>query len=772
MTRTVRCGARFLVAREGMSHSRAVPQALELWGGIEATVNRVGESYVDQLATSGHATRPDDLQRLAQLGLRTVRYPVLWERTAPRPDEAPDWRWADERLGMLRDLGIVPIVGFVHHGSGPRHTDLLDPGFASGVAAFAAAFAERYPWITHYTPVNEPLTTARFSALYGVWYPHRQDETSFVRALVHQLHAVVDAMRAIRRVNPDAVLVQTEDIGSASSTSRLAYQAEHENHRRWLTFDLLCGRVDHQHPLWERLRACGFSDEDAAAFSGEPCPPDILGINYYVTSDRYLDHRLAHYPSRLEGGNDRDRYVDVEAVRACAAGIAGHARVLEATWERYERPLAITECHLGCTREEQLRWLHEAWVAARTVRMTGVDVRAVTVWSLFGASDWDSLVTRQDGHYEPGAFDTRAPAPRPTAVAEATRLLAATGDFSHPVLDVPGWWRRDERLTYSAPGDLYTPWQPTRVTHIAERGQWAWQAAPLLITGATGTLGGACARLCASRGLPHRLLSRRDMDIADPMAVARTLEEIGPWAVINTAGYVRVDDAEDDEARCARENTDGPGVLAAACARLGIPLVTFSSDLVFDGRAARPYVESDGPAPLNAYGRSKAEGERIVLATHPQALIVRTSAFFGPWDAHNFLTLALEALAAGRPLVAADDQVVSPTYVPDLVHATLDLLIDGAVGVWHLANRDAVTWAGFARQAAQLAGLPVDLVQGRSTSSLELRAARPRFSALASERGWIMPTLADAVERFLHHRERVLERTASVAAQPQERGGM
>ena len=202
-----------------MSDHRALPPDLELWGGIEATVNRVGDAYVDQLAISGHSIRPDDLRRLAQIGLRTVRYPVLWERTAPDRDGAPDWSWADERLGMLRDLGITPIVGFVHHGSGPRHTNLLDPGFAAGVAAFAAAFAERYPWITHYTPVNEPLTTARFSGLYGVWYPHRRDESSFVRALVHQLRAVVDSMRAVRRINPHAVLVQTEDIGSASSTS-------------------------------------------------------------------------------------------------------------------------------------------------------------------------------------------------------------------------------------------------------------------------------------------------------------------------------------------------------------------------------------------------------------------------------------------------------------------------------------------------------------------------------------------------------------------------
>jgi dTDP-4-dehydrorhamnose reductase len=91
-------------------------------------------------------------------------------------------------------------------------------------------------------------------------------------------------------------------------------------------------------------------------------------------------------------------------------------------------------------------------------------------------------------------------------------------------------------------------------------------------------------------------------------------------------------------------------------------------------------------------------------------------------------------------------------------------MTDGAVGLWHLANRDAVTWADFARQAANLAGLPANLIEGRSTASLAQRAARPRFSALASERGWIMPPLANAVERFLEQREQMLERPA--AGQP------
>src|SRR5688572_22698329 len=94
----------------------------ELWGGVECTVNRVGEQYLDQLERNGHAWRISDLDLFAELGVRALRYPVIWERTAPDENGQANWSWADERLSRLRQLGITPIVGLVHHGSGPRHT--------------------------------------------------------------------------------------------------------------------------------------------------------------------------------------------------------------------------------------------------------------------------------------------------------------------------------------------------------------------------------------------------------------------------------------------------------------------------------------------------------------------------------------------------------------------------------------------------------------------------------------------------------------------------
>ena len=112
---------------------------LELWGGVECTVNRVGLSYLDQLERSGHASRLDDLDLFRGLGLQTMRYPILWERIQPDGADSFDWTWSDERMGRLRELGIRPIVGLLHHGSGPSWTDLLDPDFPAKFAAFARA---------------------------------------------------------------------------------------------------------------------------------------------------------------------------------------------------------------------------------------------------------------------------------------------------------------------------------------------------------------------------------------------------------------------------------------------------------------------------------------------------------------------------------------------------------------------------------------------------------------------------------------------------------
>jgi dTDP-4-dehydrorhamnose reductase len=720
------------------------PRSPELWAGVECTVNRVGDSYSDQLERSGHALRIKDLERLAELGVRRLRYPILWERTAPEDPDKPDWSWSDERMSEFQRLGLTPIVGLVHHGSGPRYTNLLDPEFPEKLAQYAASVAQRYPWFTDYTPVNEPLTTARFSCLYGYWYPHKREPLSFAKALLAECRGTILSMRAIREVNPAARLIQTEDLGKTFSTPTLAYQAEFENERRWLTFDLLCGRLVPHSPMWEYFRELGIEAGELQWFLDNQTTPGLLGINRYITSERFLDERTTRYPAEFQGGNNRHFYADVEAVRVCATGVTGPKEVLRETWERYRLPLAVTEVHLGCTREEQLRWFKEVWDATVDLRSEQVDVQAVTAWSSFGAFDWNSLLTCDSGYYEPGVFDLRAPAPRPTALATMIRTLASGKEFDHPVLDTPGWWHRLERLCYQ-PVSHYREQSVSPSSRSLMRTGGASRC--LLITGATGTLGQAFARMCTQRGLAYQLLRREELDIADRDSVLNALDRYEPWAIINAAGYVRVDDAEADAERCMRENVAGPVCLAKECERHQLPLVTFSSDLVFDGLKNAHYVESDGCSPLNVYGRSKAEAEQRVLEEFSKALVIRTSAFFGPWDRYNFVYSVLDTLAKGRQFVAANDITVSPTYVPDLINAVLDLLIDGEHGIWHLANSGAVTWSEIAQQVAAKGGYEVGRVQPRPSRVLGFVAPRPSFTALSSERGTFMAPFEDSLDR-------------------------
>lgn len=515
---------------------------LELWGGVEPTVNRVGDRFFDQMARNGHAgpRGEADLERFADLGLRALRYPVLWERFAPEERTVRDWSWADRRLWRLLELGVRPIVGLVHHGSGPRRTHLLDPGFAEGLADYAGQVAARFPWVAEWTPVNEPLTTARFAALYGHWYPHARDDRSCVAALLIQCRAVILAMRAIRAVNPAARLVQTEDLGRTHSTGPLAEQAAFENARRWLTWDLLEGRVDREHALWDFLRGPGGAAEaDLWWFVENATPPDVLGVNHYVTSERFLDHDWEHYPGWAHSGDARGRrYADVAAVRVLTGGAAGPGRLLREAWARYGRPLAVTEAHVACSREEQMRWVLEIWRDAVALReREGADIRAVTLWSLLGTYDWCHLLTREAGDYEPGVFDLRvAPGeqPRATGLARLARELAETGDSVHPALDgIPGWWRRPTRFDHDAVTACQELGPVVRPAEEAAAGMGAGR--PLLFVVAGEGDGAALAtdfwEACRVRAIPCRCVVGDEAE-----GGALDGEEATPWVVVRLTG--------------------------------------------------------------------------------------------------------------------------------------------------------------------------------------------------------------------------------------------
>jgi len=717
---------------------------LEVWAGVEGTVNRVGDRYFNQLARNGHDRRVSDLDLFAGIGIRAIRYPVLWERTAPDGLEQADWSWSDERLSRLRELDLRPIVGLVHHGSGPRDTNLLDPAFPERLAAFAAGAARRYPWVDEWTPVNEPLTTARFSALYGHWYPHARDDQSFARALLTQCRAVVLSMRAIREFNPDARLIQTDDLGKTYSTPQLAYQAELENERRWVTWDLLAGQLTPDRPMWAWLRQVGVAEKDLAWFLENSCPPDVVGVNHYLSSERFLDERVELYPAESPGSNGRDQYVDVLAARVLPEGAAGPEALLIEAWERYGLPLAITEAHNGCTREEQLRWLDEVWSGAQRAQNAGVDVRAVTIWSLLGAYDWHTLVTRHEGVYEPGVFDVRSPTPRPTAIAHMVGDLATKGRHDHPTLAVPGWWRRPDRFIYgpSLAGDV--PGGDRALGELPVR-----PARPIVIIGEDSRVVSPLVSSCRERSIPYHVANGGTTLNSDPNAITELLRTLDAWAVVDGCTRGVTKSAHCNSAGCihCREDLQTSAAVAAACSHLGIPLLTISSDLVFDGQRREPYVESTETSPAGACNQLKADRERRSLDTHPSAIVVRTGPLFGCDGQSDPLAQALHTLAAGESLMA-EDEMRSPTYALDFAHAALDLLLDGERGVWHLANAGSASWFDLVQKAAELAEIDPSRLTRRMPESIRASRRQPH-RVLESERGWLLPGLDDALARHV-----------------------
>jgi len=284
---------------------------------------------------------------------------------------------------------------------------------------------------------------------------------------------------------------------------------------------------------------------------------------------------------------------------------------------------------------------------------------------------------------------------------------------------------------------------------------------PLLIIGSGGQLARAFAELCPDA----IILDRSKADLSQPHNLTETLEKYDPAAVINTAAYTQVDNAEAEEGLATAINAQSPAAMAIYCAAKHIPLVHFSTDYVFDGSGDTPWHEDDTPAPLNAYGRSKLAGEDAITHVGGRYLILRTSWLY---DARgkNFLNTILRLAAEREELRIVDDQFGAPTYTPHLANAVLDVL-DVAMelpkfpsGVYHLCNQGYTTWYGFATAIiihARRLGmqLKVRSIIPTPTSEYPVPAKRPHNSRLdcskaLSQFGVSLPTwqegLAECME--------------------------
>jgi len=283
----------------------------------------------------------------------------------------------------------------------------------------------------------------------------------------------------------------------------------------------------------------------------------------------------------------------------------------------------------------------------------------------------------------------------------------------------------------------------------------------VLVTGAAGMLGSqvilAAPEDLTTIGTDLRAAPGVDapgVDLADAEQVATLFLEHGPIAgVVHCAAYTAVDRAEEEVALAQRVNGDACGVLARQCALAGIPLVVVSTDFVFDGRARRPYRETDPVAPLSVYGRTKLDGEQQALGAHAGTRIVRTQWLYGPRGRHFPHTMLQLARERDKLKVVAD-QVGSPTSSLELAPALWDVLLRGAPGVWHAACEGDCSWYDLAVATLASAGVTGVQVEPCTTEEFPRPAQRPAYSVLdcsklAALRGRRLAPWREALQTYL-----------------------
>lgn len=280
------------------------------------------------------------------------------------------------------------------------------------------------------------------------------------------------------------------------------------------------------------------------------------------------------------------------------------------------------------------------------------------------------------------------------------------------------------------------------------------------MTGARGLLGSEFVRSAHARGHGVVGLGHEELEVTNPAAVREAVVQASADWIVHCAAYTAVDRAESEPDLAMLVNRDGAAHVARAAAEVGPRLLYVSTDYVFDGEKATPYLPGDEPRPRSTYGRSKLEGERAVMRTATagrRPLVVRTGWIYGA-GGRNFVEAMLERARRGERLQIVDDQTGRPTWARNVAAVSLDLMEREVEGVWHVADRGTATWIELAREAMGRAGVEAEIA-GVSSEAWGAAARRPRWSVLDLEAteallGRAMEPWREALGRFLSEKVR------------------
>jgi beta-glucosidase len=375
--------------------------------GIECSCPVVeGNVRVDQLKSTGHYDLwRQDLKLVRELGLRYLRYGPPIYRIWTGPDEF-DWSFIDPVMHEMRRLGIVPIIDLVHFGLPDWLGNFQNPEWPQRFADYAHRFAERYPWVRYYTPVNEIYVTALFSGAFGWWNERLVSDVGFVTNVKHCVKASLLGMRAILDLRPDAIFVFSESTEYVHPGSPDTVQQAHfMNERRFLSLDLLFGH-DVTATIYRYVLGSGMTPEEYAWFMGHRdlrshC---IMGTDYYITNEHVL-HR--------DGRSTR------------SGDVYGYYVITRQYYDRYRLPVMHTETNRAA--KHAVEWLWKEWMNLLRLREDGVPIVGFTWFGLVDMTDWDTALTKVRGTVNPVGLYTLARTQRKVA-REYRRLVE---EYSH-----------------------------------------------------------------------------------------------------------------------------------------------------------------------------------------------------------------------------------------------------------------------------------------------------------------------------------------------------
>jgi beta-glucosidase len=356
--------------------------------GIENSYPTVGGARVDEMEKCGHYERwRTDFDCVQELGIGVLRYGPPLHRTWLGPGRY-DWEFADQTFAELLRRDITPIADLCHFGLPDWLGNFQNPDFPRLFGDYARAFAERFPWVQLYTPVNEMFICASFSGANGWWNEQLCSDVGFVTALKHLVKANVLAMQSIVEHCPSAIFIQSESSEYFHADSPDAIKpAEVANSKRFLSLDLNYGkRVDSE--MYEYLADNGMTRDEYHFFLDNHMKQHcVMGNDYYVTNE----HRVFGDGSSIPSGE-----------------VFGYDAITWQYYDRYRLPVMHTETNFaqGPEGDEAVYWLWKEWANVLRVRNDGIPVVGFTWYSLTDQVDWDSALRENKGNVNPlGLFD-------------------------------------------------------------------------------------------------------------------------------------------------------------------------------------------------------------------------------------------------------------------------------------------------------------------------------------------------------------------------------